>query len=86
MLRDIVFLRVGQSRSGRPCRTAYVSEIGPLNQVSHLWEFDSLADIEERRAAIAADPEFKKYLDATDGMVVAQEDRIVRRVPFKSLP
>ena len=53
---------------------------------SHLWEFDSLADIEERRAAIAADPEFKKYLDATDGMVVAQEDRIGRRVPFKSLP
>ena len=64
----------------------YVSEIGPLNQVSHLWEFDSLADLERCRAAIAADPEFKKYLNATEGMIVAQEDRIVRRVTFQSLP
>ena len=63
----------------------YVSEIGPLNQVYHLWEFDSLADMERCRAAIAGDPDFKKYLDATDGMIVAQEDRVVRRVNFKSL-
>src|SRR5436305_13556116 len=57
----------------------YVSEIGLLNQVSHLWEFDSLADLERCRAAIGADPDFKKYLDATDGIIVAQEARVVRR-------
>ena len=61
----------------------YVSEIGPLNQVIHIWEFESLADMERCRAAIAADGEFAKYLAATDGMIVAQEDRIVRRVNFK---
>jgi NIPSNAP len=63
----------------------YVSEIGPLNQVIHVWEFESLADMERCRAAIGNDAEFAKYLSATDGMIVAQEDRVVRRVKFKSL-
>ncbi len=60
----------------------YVSEVGPLNQVVHMWEFESLADMERCRAAIYNDPEFAKYVAATDGMIVAQEDRIVRRVVF----
>ena len=28
----------------------FVSEIGPLNQVIHIWAYDSLADREKRRA------------------------------------
>jgi hypothetical protein len=31
---------------GPPVAFYVVSEIGPLNQVSHLWEFESLADLE----------------------------------------
>ena len=27
----------------------YVSEIGPLNQVTHLWGYENLADMEARR-------------------------------------
>jgi hypothetical protein len=45
----------------------------------------SLANLERCRAAIAADPDFKEFPDATDGMIVAQEDRALRRVNFKSL-
>jgi hypothetical protein len=63
----------------------YVTQIGPLNQVVHLWGFESLADLEHRQAALAADPDFAKYLAATDGLIVAQEDRIIRPVDFKSL-
>jgi hypothetical protein len=44
-----------------------------------------LADLERCRAAISNDSDFAKYLAATDGMIVAQEDRVVRRVKFKSL-
>ena len=62
----------------------YVTQIGPLNQVVHLWGFESLADLEQRQAAVAGDPEFAKYLAATEGLVVAQEDRIMRPVEFKS--
>jgi NIPSNAP len=36
----------------------YVTQIGPLNQVVHLWGFENLADLEQRHAALAADPGF----------------------------
>ena len=77
-------LPVTQKHLGAPLGY-YVSQIGPLNQVVHLWAFESLADMERRTAAVYADPAFAKYLTATAGLVVAQEDRIVRRVDFKSL-
>jgi NIPSNAP len=63
----------------------YISEIGPLNQVTHMWEYDSLADMEARRAARNADPDWAKYTAASAGFVTVQEDRIIRRVVFKSL-
>ena len=62
----------------------YVTQIGPLNQVVHLWAFDNLADLEQRHAGLAGDPDFAKYLAATEGLVVAQEGRIMRPVDFKS--
>ena len=34
----------------------FETTIGPLNQVVHLWAYDSLADMEARRAARDADP------------------------------
>lgn len=64
----------------------YVSQIGSLNQVVHLWAFETLAELEQRHAALAADPDIAEYFTATTGLVVAQEDRILRRVDFKSLP
>ncbi len=64
----------------------YVTQIGPLNQVVHLWGFEDLADLERRQAAVAADPDFAKYLTATEGLVVVQEDRILRPVDLQSLP
>jgi hypothetical protein len=62
----------------------YVTQIGPLNQVVHLWGFENLADMEQRQAALAGDPGFANYLAVTDGLVIAQEDRIMRTVEFKS--
>jgi len=62
----------------------YVTQIGPLNQVVHLWGFENLTDLEQRHATLAGDPDFGKYLAATEGLVVAQEDRIMRLVEFKS--
>ena len=63
----------------------YVSQIGALNQVVHLWAFENLAEMERAHAALAADPGIAEYFAKTAGLVVAQEDRILRRVDFKSL-
>ena len=39
----------------------YTSEIGPLNQIVHLWRYASLADREQRRNALEADPAWNVY-------------------------
>jgi hypothetical protein len=49
-------LPVARRRLGEPLGY-YVTQIGPLNQVVHLWAFKSLADLEQRYAAVAGDPE-----------------------------
>lgn len=60
----------------------FTSEHGALNQVVHLWGYDSLADLERRCAARNADPDWPAYLTASGPLIVAQENRIVRRVAF----
>src|SRR5258708_35901651 len=39
----------------------FVSHIGPLSRVVHLWQYESLADREQRRDAMEADPEWQAY-------------------------
>ena len=62
----------------------YVSEIGPLNQVVHLWGFDSLAERERRRAQMEQDPGWTGYRDALRllDVIVDQETRLLKSVSF----
>jgi hypothetical protein len=63
----------------------WTTEIGPQDEVVHLWEFDSLADMEARRDARNRDPDWAAYLERTEGLFVHQETSIVRRVKLVSL-
>lgn len=69
-------------RHGLQLAGYYVSQIGQLNQVVHLWRYDSLADLEKKRAARDADPAWGAYLALTEGMVMMQENKIMRPAPF----
>ena len=40
----------------------FVVEHGTLNQVVHMWGYESLADLEEKRQAREADPRWDEYL------------------------
>ena len=60
----------------------YTVKHGPLNQVVHLWRYESLADLEAKRAARDADPAWSAYLARTEGFVQAQEDKILAPAPF----
>ena len=55
-----------------------------LNQVVHLWRYESQADREARRAAMAADPAWGDYLRVSEeaGLLVAQENRILKPTDF----
>ena len=62
----------------------FVSEVGPLNQVVHLWSFDSLAERERRRKEMEADPGFDTYRKALQELDVIQqqETKLLRSVSF----
>lgn len=62
----------------------YVTEIGPLNQVVHLWRYESLADRETRRAKLETDPAWAKYRVASRELDVLtqQESKILKPTSF----
>jgi NIPSNAP len=62
----------------------FVSEVGPLNEVVHLWGFDSMAERERRRAQMEADPAWALYraeLRKLD-IIVAQDTKFLKSVSF----
>ena len=63
----------------------FVSEVGMLNQVVHLWGFDGMGDFEARHAARDKDPDWPAYLQASTHLITAQENRLIRRVDLPSL-
>jgi hypothetical protein len=64
----------------------YSVEVGPLNQVVHLWAYDSLDERTKRRAALWADPEWLAYVGEVGGLVLKQENQILNPAPFFKVP
>ena len=60
----------------------YSVEVGPLNQVIHLWAYDSLDERVERRRTLFQDPAWSSFLDKARPLFTAQETRILMPAPF----
>lgn len=58
----------------------YMTTVGNLQQITHVWGFDSMGDMETRRLARNADPEWKNYLDASHGIYERQETQVLLRM------
>lgn len=58
----------------------YLTKVGNVNEITHIWGFDSMGDMETRRNARNADPEWRNYLDASDGIYERQDTQILRRL------
>ena len=63
----------------------FLVEHGPLHQVVHLWGYESLADLEAKRAARDADPDWADYLGRTDGLVVSQDNKLTRPTQWSGI-
>jgi len=63
----------------------YTSAVGPLNQVTHLWGFDDMAQFEAAHAARDKDPDWPAYLKASADLIIAQETRLIRHVSLASV-
>jgi hypothetical protein len=61
----------------------YSTEVGPsINQIVHLWAYDSLDDRIDRRRQLQADPGWQAYVQKIRPMLVAQTNRILNPAPF----
>ena len=72
-----------QKHLGR-CLGWFTTQEGQLNQVVHLWAYESQADREQRRNALAADPAWGEYLArvAQADVLLAMENRLLKPTDF----
>lgn len=60
----------------------FVTQIGTLNEVVHIWRYESLAALEQIRIKRDNDPRWADYLEQTEGMVLMQQNKIVEEASF----
>ncbi|RYY82296.1 MAG: NIPSNAP family protein, partial [Comamonadaceae bacterium] len=65
------------------CNVGYYSvDIGPQNVVVHLWAYESIAERERRREALAQDPAWRTYVPKIKPFMLLQETRILKPAGF----
>jgi hypothetical protein len=57
-------------------------EIGPQNQIVHMWAYRDLADREARRKALAADPDWQECRRLMRPFLDYQENKILKPASF----
>lgn len=60
----------------------YSSEIGGLNQIVHMWAYESLDERTEKRAKLGADPAWQAYVAQILPLMAVQESKILNPAPF----
>lgn len=63
----------------------FTTDIGPLNQVIHMWGYDSLDERGRRRAEMAADPGWKSYVAKIQPLVRTMENKILLPTAFSPI-
>ena len=63
----------------------FFSEIGPLNEIVHVWAYASLDDREARRAALAADTRWQAVLAKIVPLIDTMDNKILKGAPFSPL-
>ncbi|WP_064695012.1 NIPSNAP family protein [Rhizobium aegyptiacum] len=63
----------------------FSSEIGPINEIVHIWSFDSLDDRQARRARLAGDAEWQAFLPKIRDLIVTADTKIMTPAAFSPL-
>lgn len=64
----------------------YRTEIGPLNQIVHLWGYKDLAERTQRRAKLLSDPRWLAFSDKLRPLVDRPQNKILIPMSFSPLP
>jgi NIPSNAP len=63
----------------------FTTEIGTLNQIVHMWGYESMAERQQRRTALYSDPRWQEYLPTVLPWLVRQESRILLPTSFSPI-
>ncbi len=63
----------------------FSSEIGPLNEIVHVWAYADLVDRAERRARLAADPRWRTFLPKIQAFIETMDNKILLPAAFSPL-
>ncbi len=60
----------------------YATEFGPLNQVIHMWAYETLAERAERRTKLFESQAWLDYLGKVRPFIASQESKLLVPAPF----
>ncbi len=60
----------------------FFSEIGPINEVVHIWAYPSLDERERRRAALMNDAAWRDFLPKIRDLIEVAENKIMKAARF----
>lgn len=63
----------------------FVTEVGELNAVVHLWGYESFEDRARRRALLAAEPLWQTYLSQIRPMLKSMNNRLLTPTEFSPI-
>ena len=63
----------------------FSSEIGPLNEIVHIWAYADLVDRAERRARLATDPRWRVFLPKIQALIETMQNKILLPAAFSPL-
>ncbi len=63
----------------------FSSEIGRLNEIVHVWAYESLDDRERRREALARDPRWVAFAPQIQALIEEMESKVLRPAAFSPL-
>jgi hypothetical protein len=64
----------------------YVSDIGPLHQIVHIWGYDSIKDRAARRQALLGDPRWRAIGARLQPLCARQQNKILLPLSFSPEP
>jgi hypothetical protein len=63
----------------------FTTEIGPLNQIIHMWGYEDLVDRAKRRAELMADPGFQAFGAKIQPLILTMENKILIPTAFSPI-
>lgn len=63
----------------------FTTEVGPLNQIIHMWGYDSLEERTRRRSELMADAGWKAFVVKLQPLILTMENKLLTPAPFSPI-